>query len=413
VRAMKKALKVVGSIFGVVLLCVGAFALFVAFDWPVMKPVYAAELKVTSTPARVARGKQLVSIRCAGCHYDQKTDALTGVHMADAPKEFGSIYSHNITQHPTKGAGRYSDRELVYLLRTGIRRDGVFSGPFMQSPKLADEDMYSIIAFLRSDHPWVRPLDVDDRDWEPTFLAKVLMHVAFETVPMPKATVPVPDLADQVAYGRYVVDGMADCFACHSKDFKTMNVVEPEKSEGYLGGGNPTLDAEGKVVFSANLTMDAETGIGKWSEDDFVRTVRTGIRPDGRALRYPMFAYPELSEAEVKAAFAYLETVPTIRNQVDRNFPNVEAIAGSEGEKLYHKYACVSCHGESGQGICDLREASKLYETDEKLLAFLHDPSKFVPGTKMPTWSGIIAEREYAPLIAYVRDLEKKAKLGN
>lgn len=406
---MKKVLKIVGAILGVLLLAAGGFALFVALDWPVKKPVYAADLKVTPTPARLARGKQLTSIRCAGCHYDQKTDALTGVRMVDAPKEFGTIYSHNITQHPTKGLGRYSDRELFYLLRTGVRRDGVFSGPFMQSPHLADEDLYSIIAFLRSDDPWVRARDVDDRSWEPTFVAKLLMHVAFKPLPIPTQKIPVPELSDQVEYGRYVVQGMADCFACHSRDFKTMNVLEPEKSEGYLGGGNPTLDAEGNPVYSANITMDAETGIGRWSEAEFVRAVRAGVRPDGRALRYPMVAFPELTEEEAKAAFAYLKTVPVIRNPVERNFPKLEAIAGSAGEKLYHKYACASCHGTTGQGICDLRAASKLYETDDKLSAFLHDASKFVPGTKMPTWNGIIAEDEYPPLIAYVHALERKA----
>ena len=407
---MKRVLKVVGAVFGVLLVAVGAFALFVALDWPVKKPVYAAELQVTSTPARIARGKQLASVRCAGCHYDQKTDALTGVQMLDAPKEFGAIYSHNITQHPTKGIGRYSDRELVYLLRTGIRRDGVFSGPFMQSPNIADEDLYSIVAFLRSDDPWLRAQDVDDRQWQPTFLAKLLMHVAFAPLPMPTKKISVPPIDDQVAYGRYVVNGMADCFSCHSKDFKTMNVVEPEKSEGYLGGGNPTLDADGNVVYSANITMDPETGIGRWSEADFVRAVRIGMRPDGRALRYPMTTLPELSEQEVKAVFAYLKTVPVLRNPVERNFPNLAAIAGSPGEKLYHKYACVSCHGTQGVGVCDLRAASKQYDTDEKLSAFLHDASKFVPGSKMPTWNGIIAEDEYPMLIAYVRDLEKKAK---
>jgi cytochrome c2 len=408
---MKKGLKVLGALLGALLLAVAGFLLFVTLDWPVKKPVYAAELKVTSTPARVARGKQLTSIRCAGCHYNQNTDALTGTQMLEAPKEFGAIFSHNITQHATKGAARYSDRELAYLLRTGIRRDGVFSGPFMQSPNLADEDLYSIIAFLRSDDPWVRAQDVDDRQWQPTLLVKALMHVAFVALPMPTQKIPVPDLhKDQLAYGRYLVNGMADCFSCHSKDFKTMNALEPEKSEGYLGGGNPTLDAQGNVVYSANLTLDAETGIGRWSEADFVRAVRTGMRPDGHALRYPMLAYPELGEEELKAAFAYLKTVPVLRNAVTRNFPDLDAIAAkSPGEMLYQKYACVACHGTQGVGMCDLRHASKLYDTDDKLSAFLHDAGKFVPGTKMPTWNGIIAENEYVPLIAYVRELEQKA----
>jgi mono/diheme cytochrome c family protein len=403
----------VGGLLALLVLVIGGFCAFVALDWPVKKPVYAGQLKVTITPERVARGRELVSIRCAGCHYSQETDGLTGKQMLDAPKEFGTIYSHNITQHATKGIGRYSDGELAYLLRTGVRRDGVFSGPFMQSPHLADEDLYAIIAFLRSDDPWMRARDVDDKQWQPTFLAKLLMHVAFNVLPMPKQKIPVPPRTDQVAYGSYVVKGLADCYSCHSKDFKTMNVLEPEKSEGYMGGGNPLLDADGHTVMSANLTMDPETGIGRWSEDDFVRAVRTGMRPDGRALRYPMEALSTLQDDEVRAAYAYIKTLPVIRNAVPRNFPEASQMqAMSPGEQLYNKYACISCHGQSGVGVCDLRNASKRYDSDEKLSAFLHDASKFVPGTQMPTWNGIIPENEYAPLITYVHELEKRASPG-
>ncbi len=405
----KRVLKVVGAVLGFVALAVGAFALFIALDWPVKRATVAIPLEVKATPERVARGKHLVSVRCAFCHYDQATGALSGHQMVDAPKEFGTIYSHNITKHATKGTGRYSDGELAYLLRTGIRRDGVFTGPFMQSPFLADEDIYSIIAFLRSDDPSLTAKDVDDRQWEPTFLAKLLMHVAFKPMPMPKAKIVAPDEKDTLALGKYVAHGMADCFVCHSADFKTLNSMEPEKSGGYFGGGNKTLDASGHVVVTPNLTMDVETGLGSWTEAQFVRAVRSGVRPDGRALRFPMLAFTDLTEAEVKATFAFLKTVPVIRNAVDRGFdqfPGLSASA-SEGEKLYNKYACASCHGATGIGICDLRQATKHYDSDEKLSAFIHDPSKFVEGTKMPTWSGVIPESEYPSIIAHVHALER------
>jgi mono/diheme cytochrome c family protein len=239
------------------------------------------------------------------------------------------------------------------------------------------------------------------------------MHVAFKPLPFPEKKVERPDVKDQLAYGKYVAHGLGDCFACHSADFKTMNVMEPEKSVGYLGGGNPTLDSDGKVVASANLTMDPETGIGKWTEEQFVKTLKTGIRPDGRPLRYPMMAMPELSDDEVKATFAYLKTVPVIKNNVDRGFDKWQALASaSEGEKLFHKYACTSCHGEKGVGLCDLREASKKYPTDDKLSEFIHDAGKFVPGTRMPTWGGTIQEAEYPSLIAHVRKLETAAAAG-
>jgi len=63
----------------------------------------------------------------------------------------------------------------------------------------------------------------------------------------------------------------------------------------------------------------------------------------------------------------------------------------------------------NGVGVCDLVEAGKKYDTDEKLSAFIHDASTFVPDTKTPTWEGTIPEADFAPLIAYVHTLEKAA----
>jgi mono/diheme cytochrome c family protein len=328
--------------------------------------------------------------------------------MMDTPHEFGTFYSHNITKHPEKGLGRYSDGELAYLLRTGVRKDGIFTGPMMASPFLSDEDLASIIAFLRSDDPWVKATDVEDKQSETAFLMRFLMHVAFKQVPLPKAPIPTPSLSDSVAYGRYVVHALGDCFVCHSESFKTLKQLEPEQSGGYLGGGNALKDAGGNTVYGSNLTLDPETGIGKWSEEDFVYAVRTGIRKDGRALRYPMVPFGELSEAEVRAVWAYLKTVPVIKNPVPRAPDPPPAVAGAgDGARLYQKYACGSCHGPTGVGVCDLRNASKTYDTDDKLSAFIHDPSKFVPGTKMPTWGGVISEADYPALIAYVHALGK------
>src|SRR5262245_22962831 len=100
---VKKVLKAVGLLIVVLVVAVGGFLTFVAFDWPVRKSTRPLEVKIEATPERLARGRSLVAIRCAGCHYNQRTGGLTGAQMLDAPKEFGTIYSHNITQHPTKG----------------------------------------------------------------------------------------------------------------------------------------------------------------------------------------------------------------------------------------------------------------------------------------------------------------------
>ena len=192
-----------------------------------------------------------------------------------------------------------------------------------------------------------------------------------------------------------------------------MNVLEPEKTPGYLGGGNTLTDAEKKPIPSANLTPDDETGIGRWSEADFVRAVTKGVRPDGRVLHYPMLPKTELEEDEVTAIYAYLRTVPKLRNAVKR--PAIElattAAASDPGKRAYQKYGCGSCHGESGVGLVgDLRGANEHFASDEALRAWIEDAPKQKPGTKMPPWKGIIREEDYAPLMGYVRSLARPGK---
>ncbi len=402
---MRSILKIGGGLFVVLVLAVAALAVFVHFGHPPTFEPPDLDLEIEVTPERVARGKVLAAAICVGCHMDPVTMKLTGKHISDATAEFGRIVSRNITRHPEKGIGGWTDGELAYLLRTGVDRNGVYIPPYMSKlPHLSDEDLASIIAFLRSDDPLVAPEAVDSPGvTEPTFLTKALTRFVFGPLPYPDAPVPGPPPGDEVALGRYLVVNL-DCYPCHSEDFKTMNVAEPEKTPGYLGGGNPLLGLSGETLHSSNLTPDEGTGIGKWTREEFVRAVREGFRPDDTPLLYPMIPLPELSKEEVGAIYAYLRTVPSIERAVARRERPSLADVG-DGEELYRYYGCRSCHGENGIGIADLRQASTKYPEDDALRRWIEDPSELKPGTKMPTWRGVIAEEHYEPLMAYVRTL--------
>jgi hypothetical protein len=76
------------------------------------------------------------------------------------------------------------------------------------------------------------------------------------------------------------------------------------------------LDAEGAKILSRNITPDPTTGIGKWTEAEFVSTLKILRRADGTMLRYPMMPYGMLSDGELKAIYAYLRTVPPIQHKV-------------------------------------------------------------------------------------------------
>lgn len=411
---VKKVLRRASYVLGAVVVVVGILAAYVEIDGIPRYSHETPQVLVARTPERVARGRRLSSLLCNDCHLNNETHQLTGKHMEELPAEFGDVYSKNITRHPEMGIGKWTDGELAYFLRTGVRPDGQYVPPWMvKLPHLSDEDLHSIIAFLRSDDPLVAPSAAPPLGvTKPTFLAKALSHGVFGPLPYPKEPIVMPARTERVAYGRYLTFAL-DCWTCHSADFKTMNVLEPEKTPGYLGGGNTLTDVEKKPVYSANLTPDDETGIGRWSEADFVRAVTRGIRPDGRVLHYPMLPKTELEEDEVTAIYAYLRTVPKVRNAVKR--PSIElamtAAASEPGKRVYQKYGCGSCHGESGVGLVgDLRGANEHFPSDEALRAWIEDAPRQKPGTKMPPWKGIVREEDYAPLMSYVRSLARPGK---
>jgi mono/diheme cytochrome c family protein len=108
----------------------------------------------------------------------------------------------------------------------------------------------------------------------------------------------------RIARGEYLARA-ADCIACH-----TAPGGKP------FAGGLPFKLPFG-TLYSSNITADRDTGIGKWSDDDFVRALHEGIRHDGKRL-YPAFPYTSyslLSRDDVLAIKAYLFSLPTV-NQV-------------------------------------------------------------------------------------------------
>jgi mono/diheme cytochrome c family protein len=403
---MKRLARLLGFLVLGVVLGAGGFALNVHLSGIPRYEPKPVDLKVEVTPDRVARGRRHVSMLCAGCHMNPTTGALTGKHMTDAPPQFGTVYSLNITQDAEHGIGAWTDGEIAYLLRTGIARDGRYTPPWMAKlPHMSDEDMHDIIAFLRSEDPMVQAAPVADRLPEPSFLTKFLSRVAFKPLPYPTRPISAPPETDRVAYGGYLVKARLDCYGCHSADFAKVNVMVPEKSAGYLAGGNAMPDMNDRTVYTANLTMDVETGIGNWSEDQFHRALTTGIRPDNRPLRYPMEPYRELTRDEVSAIFAYLKSVPIIRNPVPASEPLAIPESADRGKVVYYKYGCQTCHGDTGLGLYDLRPGLQELPTNEALIAHIKHPEIRRPGTRMPTWDGVILEEEYPALGNYVRSL--------
>jgi mono/diheme cytochrome c family protein len=114
--------------------------------------------------------------------------------------------------------------------------------------------------------------------------------------------------SDPIARGRYLT-AAADCQTCHTHE-----------GGAPFAGGRAFKTAFG-TLYSSNITPDRDSGIGAWSAENFLRAVHQGVRPDGSHL-YPAFpyaAYTYLTDDDVRAIWAYLGTLPPVRNRVPAN----------------------------------------------------------------------------------------------
>lgn len=115
---------------------------------------------------------------------------------------------------------------------------------------------------------------------------------------------PDPASADPVARGAYVFTA-GGCATCHTA---------PGADAKPLAGGRALKTAFG-TFYTPNITPDPETGIGKWSEEDFRRALREGVSPAGEDF-YPAFpytAYTGITDRDLSDLWAYLRSVPPVQ----------------------------------------------------------------------------------------------------
>lgn len=303
---MKKVLKyflwTLGGLLTLVLLLIAYIALFPA---PTYHEIPVKELKVEITPERVEQGMKIAKMDCYGCHLSED-NRLKGKPFVN--NELGTLFTSNITQDPQFGIGAYTDGELYRLLRTGVKRDNHAALPMMPIlAKMSEEDLLSLIAFLKSDHEVVQPAAVA-RSQSPSLITKGIMKFAVKPIPYPEEPLGTPSIEDPVAYGKYLVQGRLFCYYCHAADVSQHDLVVPENTPGYLAGG-ATFVEKGDTAVAPSLLIN-EDGLGNWTEAQFISALKWGQRPSGKPFKAPMQPYTMLDTLEVLAIWAYLKTVP-------------------------------------------------------------------------------------------------------
>lgn len=181
----------------------------------------------------------------------------------------------------------------------------------------------------------------------------VFVHAAAEAAEAAAArAAPASRLTPEQARGRYLMSTSA-CMDCHTPWKMGEQGPEPDVSRLYSGhpeqlqmppapqlpegpwvmtaaATNTAWAGPWGVSFTANLTPDPETGLGRWTEQDFIRTIRSGRHMGrGRAVLPPMpiAVYNHFSDRDLKAIYAYLRSIPPIRNKVPEPLPPAAAAA--------------------------------------------------------------------------------------
>lgn len=272
------------------------------------------------TPQRLERGRYLaVAVTgCIGCHseHDWKNRGEIPPGMEGAGEVMpitelpGKIVAPNLTPDPETGAGTWTDDQLARAIREGIGHDGRALFPMMPYQdfrNMPDEDLASIIVYLRSLPPVHRSLPKS----EIIFPVKYLIR----GVPQPlTASVATPTLSDPIQRGKFLVS-MAGCAGCHTPQVRGQSVPGMD-----LAGGS-TLSGPWGSVASSNITPDP-SGIGYYDEALFLQVMKTGfVKARELSPIMPVFDFKNMTDDDLKAMFAYLRTVKPVKHRVDNTEP--------------------------------------------------------------------------------------------
>ena len=316
--------KIIKSILLLLIVGVISMILYIKFALPDVGQM--EYLKIEPTPAKLERGKYLanhVSV-CMDCHSTRNWELFSGPlvkgtlgkggEVFDQKFGFpGSFYSKNITPF---GIGNWTDAEVLRAIASGVSKDGKALFPVMPHPhfgQMDKNDLESIIVYLRS----LKSID----NVVPESVADFPVNLIINAVPTEAQYSIIPSEKNTVAYGQYLFNAAA-CTECHTKKEKGNPVDGME-----LAGGFDLQLATGGIVRSANITQDKATGIGNWTEAQFVSRfkvyadsnyVPNKISKGSFNTVMPWTMYAGMKEQDLKAIYAYLKAVKPIHNNVEK-----------------------------------------------------------------------------------------------
>jgi len=420
-RSYKKGLAIVAVLAVVV---VGGLY-FYATQATGTRNIGTAAASGTDAKALVDAGRYVaVAADCIACHSAPGGKPFAGGLAMATP--IGTLYSSNITPDKATGIGNYSLDDFDRAVRHGITRDGGTLYPAMPYPsysKISDQDLRALYAYFmggvepvqasnrRSDINWPLSIRWPLGIWRKTFA--------------PDVPAGGPDTARyanaSIARGAYLVQSLGHCGSCHTPRAATLQELSLDDTQtSYLSGG-PVIDG----WFAVNLRGNNAAGLGRWSAQDIVDTLRGARNTRAAVVGAPMaevvtHSMQNLREDDLQAIAAYLKTLSAAPGEQSRfvaDGATAKALmAGQESGRGAQLYVdnCAACHRTSGEGAPKVFPAlagnPSVLAADPASLIRLVLAGSSLPSTHtapsnlgMPGFAWRLSDDETAQLVTFIR----------
>ncbi|MDT3695564.1 MAG: hypothetical protein ROY99_04170 [Ignavibacterium sp.] len=324
---MKKLMKIGAIVIGGLVVLVISGSVYFTLTFP--KDVPVINVKVVATPERIERGKYLANsvAVCIDCHSTRDftkfsgpvvpgTEGMGGAIFGEESGLPGTVPVKNITP---AALGKWSDGEIIRALTSGLDKDGKSLFPIMPYENyhtMSEEDLYSVVAYLRTLKPIENEVGNKQLDFPLNFIEKTLPIEVYKPLKS-------PDKSDMKAYGKYLVT-LGACIHCHtqSEDGKLVEGME------YAGGGEVKFPFG--IIRSANITPDVETGIGSWTKEVFIQRFKSmasdlaknmAVKQGDFNTVMPWTMYANMTEEDLGAIYEYLRSIKPVKNAVEKFSP--------------------------------------------------------------------------------------------
>ena len=316
---MSKALRVLGYLLAGLFLILIVAALYLKFALP---NIPLKEVKVEATPERIAKGKYLANhvLVCIDCHSTRDWSTFSGPPMIGTEGKGGDVfdetmgfpgtyYSANITPFHLSD---WTDGEIYRAITSGVGKNNnaLFPVmPYLHYGQLADEDIFNVIAYIRS----LPSINFTP----PKSTSNFPVNFIINTMPQSGSPVKKPEKSNQLAYGKYMTTA-SGCVECHTPFEQGALIMEKA-----FGGGR-VFEMPSGVLTASNITPH-NTGIGTWTKEQFVNRFKsydpkTNTLPKVKEGEFntimPWAMYAGMDTFDLEAIYVYLQSLDPIENTV-------------------------------------------------------------------------------------------------